>query len=194
MAQEMKIKVVAVEVANAKTKTNKDYQFLEVTYKNISFDNKTESKKIMPFGSKEVFNTLKVAENGDVFTLLREKDNDGYWQWVGIAAGDVAIEQTTTQASSGGAAAPAKAATPQAAKSTFETPEERAKKQVYIVRQSSISAAIDTLKTDKKAPSKEEVVELAKYYESYVFGQLETVAVANPVKVNDFDPDDDIPM
>ena len=66
--------------------------------------------------------------------------------------------------------------------------------QVYIVRQSSISAAIDTLKTDKKNPSKEEVVELAKYYESYVFGQLEKVAVANPVKAPDFDPDEDIPM
>jgi len=189
----MKIKVVAVEVANAKTKTNKDYQFLEVTYKNISFDNKTESKKIMPFGSKEVFNTLKVAENGDVFTLLREKDNDGYWQWVGIAAGDVEIEQTTTQASSGGAAAPAKAAT-QPAKSTFETPEERAKKQVYIIRQSSLSAAIETLKTDKKNPTKEEVVTLATYYVDYVLGNDVKVSVANPVKAPDFDPEEDIPM
>ena len=44
MAQQMKIKVVAVEVGNGKTKSNKDYQFLEVTYKNISFDNKVESK------------------------------------------------------------------------------------------------------------------------------------------------------
>ena len=24
------------------------------------------------------------ARAGDVFTILREKDNDGYWQWVGI--------------------------------------------------------------------------------------------------------------
>ena len=190
MAQQMKIKVVAVEVGNGKTKSNKDYQFLEVTYKNISFDNKVESKKIMPFGSKEVYNELKNAGPGDVFTLLREKDNDGYWQWIGISAGDVEIEQATPTT---GKAEPSKApAVP--AKSTFETPEERAIKQVYIVRQSSISAAIDTLKTDKKNPSKEEVVELAKYYESYVFGQLEKVAVANPVKTPHFDPDEDIPL
>lgn len=191
MAQQMKIKVVAVEVGNGKTKSNKDYQFLEVTYKNISFDNKVESKKIMPFGSKEVYNELKNASPGDVFTLLREKDNDGYWQWIGISAGDVEIEQTGAPAAAQ-AAPKAGGATP--AKSTFETPEERAIKQVYIVRQSSISAAIDTLKTDKKNPSKEEVVELAKYYESYVFGQLEKVAVANPVKAPDFDPDEDIPL
>ena len=191
MAQQMKIKVVAVEVGNGKTKTNKDYKFLEVTYKNLSFDGKVESKKIMPFGSKEVFKELEHAQAGDTFTLLREKDNDGYWQWVGISAGDVEIEQTGAPAAAQ-TAPKAGGATP--AKSTFETPEERAIKQVYIVRQSSISAAIDTLKTDKKNPSKEEVVELAKYYESYVFGQLEKVAVANPVKAPDFDPDEDIPM
>ena len=190
MAQQMKIKIIAVEAANAKTKAGKDYKFLEVTYKNLSFDNKTETKKLMPFGSKEVFKEIENAGAGDVFTLLREKDNDGFWQWIGISAGDVELETTTAPTAT--AAPKAGGATP--AKSTFETPEERAIKQVYIVRQSSISAAIDTLKTDKKNPSKEEVVELAKYYESYVFGQLEKVAVANPVKAPDFDPDEDIPL
>ena len=191
MAQQMKIKVIAVEVANAKTKNGKDYQFLEVAYKNISFDNKTESKKIMPFGAKEVFNTLKAAEAGDVFTLLREKDNDGYWQWVGISAGDVELDTTDTKAPAG--AAP-KAAPAQAAKSTFETPEERAIKQVYIVRQSSISAAIDTLKTDKKNPSVDEVLAVAKQYEDYVFGKDKAVAAPAKVNVPEFDPDEDIPL
>ena len=109
---------------------------------------------------------MEGASAGDVFTILREKDNDGYWQWVGIAEGDVTIEKTGATAPAG--AAPTKAATP--AKSTFETPEERAAKQIYIVRQSSISSAIDTLKTDKKTPSVEEVIAVAKQYEAYVFG------------------------
>lgn len=186
----MKIKVIAVEVGNAKTKNGKDYQFLEVTYKNLSFDNKTESKKLMPFGAKEVFTALKNAETGDVFTLLREKDNDGYWQWVGISAGDVEIEQAGTATSAPAAAKPTGTV---AAKSTFETPEERAKKQVYIVRQSSISAAIETLKTDKKAPSKEEVLELATAYVDYVFGNGAQVAVASPVKAEPID-EEDIPF
>ena len=185
----MKIKVIAVEVANAKTKNGKDYQFLEVTYKNISFDNKTESKKIMPFGAKEVFNALKAAESGDIFTLLREKDNDGYWQWVGISAGDVELDTTDVKAPAG---VVGKAAPPQAAKSTFETPEERAIKQVYIVRQSSLANAIDLLKTEKKVPTVDEVVSVAKQFEAYVFDQQ----VAQPAKVNvpAFDPDEDIPL
>lgn len=186
MANEMKIKIVDVDVQQGTTKGGKSYEFLEVSYKNLSFQEKAESKKVMPFGSKEVFATLKSASKGDVFTLLREKDDAGYWQWIGIAVGDVAIEgaqQSAPQAAS-------KAATP-APKSTFETPEERAKKQVYIVRQSSISAAIETLKTDKKNPTKEEVVALAAFYTDFVFGNDVKPAVTE--KLPELPDDDDIP-
>lgn len=185
MANEMKIKVINVEVGNATTKTGKDYKFLEVFYKNISFQDKAESKKVMPFGSKEVFATLEAAKPGTVFTLLREKDKDGYWQWIGIAEGDVQIETTSTPSSSSG---PAKSATP-APKSTFETPEERAKKQVYIVRQSSINAAIETLKTDKKAPTVDEVLTVAKQYEAYVF----SMDIPKAEKMPELPEDDDVP-
>lgn len=52
-------------------------------------------------------------------------------------------------------------------KSTYETPEERAKKQVYIVRQSSITNAI-ALKGNKA--SVEEIINVAKQFETFVFG------------------------
>jgi hypothetical protein len=185
MAQSMKIKVVAVEEGTGKTKTGKDYAFIEVTYKNLSFQDKVENKKINQFGSKEVFATLRAAQPGSVFTLQREKDDAGFWQWIGIAEGDVVIEQAPA-AKQGQAPAVA-------AKSTFETPEERAKKQVYIVRQSSISAAIDTLKTEKKNPTVAEVLDVAQQYVNFVFGDQTKVAVANPIDPP-FDPDDDIPM
>ena len=68
----MKIQVVNVDVQEGKTKTNKPYEFLDVMYKNLSFDNKAEAKKIMPFGSKEVFATLKSAQKGDVLTTYRD--------------------------------------------------------------------------------------------------------------------------
>lgn len=185
MAQEMKIKVTAVSVGTGKTKAGKDYDYLDLDYRNLSFDNKAEAKKIMPFGAKEVFATLKNAQGGTVFTIQREKDDNGYWQWIGIAEGDVAIEQHAPQVGGG----QPKAATP-APKSTFETPEERAKKQVYIVRQSSISEAIDTLKTDKKAPTTAEVLAVAKEYEAFVFG-IDAAPTAN--KLPELE-DEDIPM
>ena len=51
-------------------------------------------------------------------------------------------------------------------KSTYETSEERAKKQIYIVRQSSISSAIALYPKAKN----EQILETAKLFEDYVFG------------------------
>ena len=187
----MKIKIIAVEQGTAKSAKGNDYKFVEVTYKNMTFEGKVESKKHNQYGNKEVFNALADATAGESYTIVREKDDKGYWQWIGIAKGDVEIEEAQ------GGKQPMKAqttnnATP-APKSTYETAEERAKKQVYIVRQSSISAAIDLLKTDKKIPTVGEVIEVAKQFEAYVFGLEEAKAVNAVEKLPEFD-DDDIPM
>ena len=161
---QMIIKVIDVEQGKATSKAGKPYDFLDVSFKNMTFQEKVEAKKIFPFGAKEVFSTLQKAGKGDVFTVLREKDKEGYWQWVGIAAGEVEMETGTTAAPAG--AKPAGVAT----KSTFETPEERAKKQVYIIKQSSIGHAIEILKTDKKNPTVEEVIGVAGVLVDYVLG------------------------
>jgi hypothetical protein len=55
-------------------------------------------------------------------------------------------------------------------KSNYETPEERAKKQVYIVRQSSITAAL-TFATGKKISTVKEILDIAKQFEAHVFGE-----------------------
>lgn len=179
----MQIKVVSVEVTN-----RGKFDQAEVTYKNLTFDGKVEAKKVMSFVNKDVFSTLKSANNGDVFTISREKDDKGYWQWTGIAAGD--SQPASTGGSVPAAAKQTSAATP-APKSTYETAEERAKKQVYIVRQSSVSAAITHLNHVKKSYALEDIITVAKELEAYVFGlELE----AKPEKLAEFDEDEDIPM
>jgi hypothetical protein len=119
-----------------------------------------------------------------------QKNDKGFWDWIAasiansVNAGSAGSPEPTTKASGSTSFT--------SPKSTYETPEERAKKQVYIVRQSSISAAIDTLKTDKKNPTKEEVVATAQFYESFVFG----VDVAPP-KLADlptFEDEEDVPL
>lgn len=77
--------------------------------------------------------------------------------------------------------------------STFETPEERAKKQVYIVRQSSISNAISLLTTGAKVPpATSAVIALAKELEAYVF---DSGAVDKPASFEDMADDlDDVPL
>lgn len=159
----MIIKIIDVDQQTAKSKAGKPYDLLEVSYKNMTFQEKAESKKIFPFGSKEVFDTLKKASKGQTFSILREKDDAGYWQWVGIQEGEVQMEVADK-------GAPAKAGVGVPVKSTFETPDERAKKQVYIIKQSCIGYAIETLKTDKKAPTVDEVLTTAQLYVDWVMG------------------------
>ena len=178
---DMRIKVISVEVTN-----RGKFDQAEVTYKNLSFQEKVEAKKVMSFVNKDVFETLKASKSGDEYTIKREKDDKGYWQWIGISSGGQSSASSSTSSS------PGKAVATPAPKSTYETPEERAKKQVYIIRQSSITSAINLLKTDKKAPSVEEVLGVAKCFEDYVFGiNLDADSVT---KLPEFDPDEDIPM
>ena len=166
------IEVLAVTVETKPTAKG-SYQQLDVAFKK---DGKTDGKKIMSFTNKEVFNTLQNAKAGDVFTVTSQKnEKSGYWDWVGVTKGGDAV---------GGNNFTVKATpTP---KNTYETAEERAKKQVYIVRQSSISAAVETLKTDKKALDPKEVIEVAKLYEAYVFDIQAEVDITME--------DDDVPL
>lgn len=180
----MVIKVVDVEVNKAMTKTNKPYEFLEIQFKNMTFDGKAEAKKVMPFGAKEVFATLKDAKKGDVFTILREKNDGGFWEWVGIAQGEVEIESTNK-----GEAA-VKPATTAAPKSNFETAEERAKRQVLIVRQSCLSNAIEFLNHNNKNYTHALVTDVANVFFDYVFQTPGNVATA---AIPDLGEDEDIP-
>jgi hypothetical protein len=179
----IQIKIVSVENSTVPTAKG-SYGVAEVTYKNLTFENKIEAKKVMSFTHKDVYNTLKSAEMGAVFTVQRVKNDKGFWDWVSL--GDDAPAATT-----GGTTVATAAKATQAPKSTYETPEERAKKQVYIVRQSSITAAIAILKTDKKNPTPEEVMQVADMFVHYVMtdspNPVATVAQETP------DLTDDVP-
>lgn len=158
----MQIQIIATSVETKPTAKG-SYQQLEVTYKNLSFQGKVESKKIMSFGTNAgAFKTLSQASPGAVFEVEVVKNAQGYNDWPNVTA-----------AAAGAAPSPAKGATPSSqpgqTRSTYETPEERAQRQVYIIRQSSISNAISTLAVGSKGVKPEEVLAVAKQYENYVF-------------------------
>ena len=159
----MQITIIGVSIEDVKTAKG-GYQKADVAYKNEQ--GKTEGKKVMSFVNQKVFDTLKQAKSGDVFDIKSEKDANNYWQWVEMTPGEINVYTVTIPASlprtSGGNPSP---------KSTYETPEERAKKQVYIVRQSSISAAVEFSKNVKALKSAEEVIATAKLFEEYVFAE-----------------------
>lgn len=157
----MQIQIIATSVETKVGPSGKPYQLLEVTFKNLTYG-KTESKKLMPFGANaEAFKALSIAQAGSTWEVSVTKNTQGYNDW------------TSVKSSAGGPepAAPVKAAgnASPAARSSYETPEERAQRQVLIVRQSSLSAAVATLAVGSKGLKPADVIAVAKEYENYVF-------------------------
>jgi hypothetical protein len=160
----MQIQIIATSVETKPTAKG-SYQQLEVTYKNLTYQGKVESKKLMSFGANAAaFKTLSNAPAGSQWEVTVVKNAQGYNDWPSVvaasgaapAAGEVPQAATAAKAQIGG-------------RSTYETPEERAQRQVYIIRQSSISSAIATLAVGSKAVKPEDVLSVAKQYENYVF-------------------------
>lgn len=162
----MNITILSVDIKTVPTAKG-SYQTADVAYKNNSFQGKVEGKKVMSFGAtKDSFSTLALAQPGESYEVTIVKNDKGYNDWVSMAKAEAGAASAPVSAPAGGKAA---AATP---RSTYETPEERAQRQVLIVRQSSLSAAVNLLLAGAKTPPPvENVLSIAKQFEDYVFGK-----------------------
>jgi len=180
----MQIQILATSIETKPTAKG-SYQQLEVTFKNLTF-NKTESKKIMSFGANAgAFKVLAEAQSGQVYEVTVVKNAQGYNDWTSVVPSTG--EATTASAPANKSAAPA-------ARSTYETPEERAQRQILIVRQSCLNVSCNTLAVGAKSLKPEEVIAVAKQYENYVFG-VEAFAKASPGPSGFEDmPDFDVPQ
>lgn len=166
---QLEITVVSVELDVAIEKNaGGTYKGFRLAYRDASGSLK---EKTAHMNSLKFNPTLKTALSnlaaGDKAVLTMEKEGD-FWNIKSIVKdGQVSAKPTNDTPASAGTKVTATASP----RSTYETPEERAKKQVYIVRQSSISSAIDllTLQGDKKVDVTK-VIETAKELEKYVFG------------------------
>lgn len=152
------LKVAVTTRATAKG----SYQQAEIDYKDIA-KGQNSNKKIMSFNDKNVFDTVANAKPGEFYDVEIEK-GDKFWEWKAVNKGG---PSQSAQAGS-------QAKTPASPRSTYETPEERAKRQVLIVRQSSLSAAATSLGAGPKIQlDPQDVIAFAKIYEAYVFGDEE---------------------
>jgi len=137
-----------------------------VTFKDLTFG-KVDSKQIMDWVEPEVFKTMAKAGKGQTYSIDREKDANGYWVWKTVARQDGEVSDSPTK---GQEPVSAKAYSTQTTRSTYETPEERAQKQIYIVRQSSLANAI-AYANGQGGAALSDVLETAAKFENYVFGK-----------------------
>lgn len=143
-----------IRVKSIEDESKGKYNQLTVDYTDVG-SGKDHTYKLMSFVNKDAYLLLKSAKVGDVFDVVTNKNDKGYWTWESVSAVGTKPKANPSP------------------RSTYETPEERAQKQIYIVRQSSLTSAIAMLAAanDKKtAINPDTVIYVAKKFEQYVFG------------------------
>ena len=164
---ELGIQIIKTEIKTVPTAKG-SYQVNDLAYKDLN-SGKVAGKKIMSFGhTADVFKTLATAQSDEVYTINQEKlpgkDGQEYWTWLSaIKLDDIAksVAETKTQTIA------------TTVKSNYETPEERAKKQVFIVRQNCVTNAVNTLSVGSKSVNPEQVIEVAEKYYNYVINGVD---------------------
>jgi hypothetical protein len=158
-------KVLVLEL-NATIRGQKgSYKGAELIYKDPNGETKTKPfhENALKYNAalKNGLDNLKV---GDDFTATLEK-KDEFWNWINIVKGVGAVNNNDSKPG---------VSTPyvnKSAPSTYATAEERTQTQKYIVRQSSITAALKLteVRGDKKT-NVGEVLQLAAQFETWVYG------------------------
>ena len=197
----MQIQLLSNQVTTQTNKAGKPMQVLEVAYKNLTFQGKVESKKLFDFGVQaETFKSLVVARPSDVYEVDVVKNAAGYNDWVKVTKGDPngsVVGTGTTPTSQQGARNVSGTAQQSGTKGGWETPEERAKKQIYIIRQSSLSTAVAALSVGSKVhPTVKDILDYAQQFEAFVFGDHNTAAVVSKdvQKLDGFEDELDVPF
>ena len=189
-------------------KSGGKYTKIEIIYKRLDRDGKVEAKPIFDFANKDVFKLVSELKEGDVRQITSEKDDNGYWQWKAVDGPADRQKQTGGEASTD--ASPAQtgkthsdvtrasytkqAGVGKVTGSNYETKEERAARQVLIVRQSSLSSAVAyfAAKSPKgTSATVGDVINVAAQFENAVFNQAVPL---KPAQDQFADMEDDIPQ
>jgi hypothetical protein len=138
--------------------------------------------------NKPLLEDLKALKAGDYVAIVSQKVGN-FVNWVSVKKTEAPAQQATetpnettkaamqeavatrTTVTSGAQPAPTRTEV----KSNYETPAERAARQVMIVRQSSITAALKLAELNIQtgngfAPTEDQVIESAKVFEAFVLG------------------------
>ena len=149
----MQVTVIDVAQETLSAKNGRTFQQLVVSYKNDK--GMAQAKKLVSFANPDLFKAAKSWTKDQIINVKTVKnEKTGYWDWVGLEEEAVATSKES--------------ATPtRVTGSNYETKEERAARQVYIIRQSSLATAVDLL---GQGASTDTVIETAKVFEAYVLG------------------------
>lgn len=199
MSKEIVIEVVNVGEEQVIPTARGSYKQFELAYKS---EGRVAGKVLRDFSDKTVYEACRGLQPKDVATVViaKEAGRDGreFWNWKSVLRG------VTSPSNSGASPASAAKPTGRVTGSNYETPEERAQRQVYIVRQSSVTAALKLYELEGTKPNVNQVIQTAEFLKDYVFNGITAEQVVPPKakakpKAKAVDPDfedmeDDVPL
>jgi hypothetical protein len=133
-----------------------------------TYNGEPRKQTMMSFSNPGVLKQVQELTPGQEIEVEVGKNDAGFNEWKSINVSGAVQESGSKSAT------PVGAATTRVAGSNYETAVERANRQVLIVKQSSLSAAVATLAPGAKAAlDPDEVIALADRYKEYVFNSDE---------------------
>jgi hypothetical protein len=158
----MEIKIVSIERVHGEDKFKKPC----ITHMIVNYQSSgvNATQRVVPFANPSVYKALDNAEVGESFDVAVTKNAKGYDVWSTIGAVGT-IKPTTASGAT------------KVIGSNYETAEERAVKQRYIVRQSSLANAIAYYNSslDKPHLDVEQILDIARQFEEFVFEPVKTL-------------------
>jgi hypothetical protein len=131
-----------------------------------TYNGEPRKQTMMSFSNPGIFKQVQELTPGQEIDVDVIKNEAGFNEWSRITVGDTATPAKGTPTGAVGAGVT------KVTGSNYETATERAARQVLIVKQSSLSAAVASLTPGAKAPlSVEEVIERAQAFVDFVFEQ-----------------------
>lgn len=188
----IQIQLLTVTPGNQPTKTpGKTTPVLELAYKNLTFQGKVEGRKLFSFGgNKGGYDVLVNGKSGEIYEIYIEKSPSGFNEWFSAKK----LESDPSSATTPGSTPSQPRVNAVTPKSSYPSDEERAKVQIYIVRQSTLAQAVNVHTVGAKTPPKlDDILATAKVFEDHVFGTTKEVEAAPPVQGHEFDDLDDFP-
>ena len=162
----MRVSIVNVEI-EVKKPGPRGWSLATVTYLH---GGETKRQNVASFTNPQVFKDVQKYIGTDVEVEIG-KNEKNYDEWKQIKPADASSPSTASTSGNTGSSTPST----RVSGSNYETPAERARRQVLIVRQSSLSNALDYLKsTDKEGHfGVSNVLEVAEQFAEWVFEQEE---------------------
>jgi hypothetical protein len=154
----IRIKIQEVNIEEVRNGRNK-YDKAEVVH---TANGQSRTQKIMSFSNPAVFNVVKNMKPGEEYDITVTKNDAGFNQWA-------KVDRASNDDSAGAPVGSTKSVPARTNVSTYETAQERAIKQLYIVRQSSIANAISYHKED--TATVEDILATAQQFVDFVFNQ-----------------------